>query len=62
MESPIGPKPVALVCPQCSTPINPAADSYTVCQYCGSNLVWNRQPTRPAEEKVVRGMRLKPFS
>ena len=68
MESTPGTKPVALICPQCSAPINPAAQNSTVCQYCGSNLVWNSPPAGsakqagPAEEKPVRGMHLRPLS
>jgi hypothetical protein len=71
MESTPGLKPVALACPQCSAPINPAAQNSTVCQYCGSNLVWNNPSPAQAghagqagqpQEKPVRGMHLKPFS
>ena len=57
------PRLTALHCPQCGAALAPLAETYIVCQYCGSSLVWNRAsqaaPDSPAN--VVRGMRLKQF-
>ncbi len=65
MASPHEPKPMALHCPQCGANLTPDASGYTVCQYCGSNLIWNRpdagaQGSQPVT--ALRGMRLKQFS
>mgnify|MGYP000054367471 CR=1 FL=1 len=56
-------QPSAARCPQCGAGVPPNAAGYTVCQYCGSSLVWSRQgvDTGKAQDAVVRGMRLKPF-
>ena len=43
----------------------PGVEGYIVCQYCGSNLIWNRQDlpvSEPQELVALRGMRLKQFS
>lgn len=54
------PNPVALKCPQCGGNIPPDLPGYTICQYCGSSLVWQRSPAgenMPAP--AARGMRMK---
>ncbi|NPV77801.1 MAG: hypothetical protein HPY59_15690 [Anaerolineae bacterium] len=53
--------PSAIKCPQCGANLIPGAEEYSVCQYCGSSLVWQRGGAGSAE-KAVRGMRLKLFS
>ena len=65
MAIPYEPGPVALHCPQCGANLAPDASGYIVCQYCGSNLIWNHPETGMAGLQpvtVMRGMRLKKFS
>jgi DNA-directed RNA polymerase subunit RPC12/RpoP len=65
MVSPNEPIPMALHCPQCGANLAPDASGYIVCQYCGSNLIWNRPDARahgPQPVTALRGMRLKQFS
>jgi hypothetical protein len=42
----------------------PNTARYTVCQYCGPSVIWNRggAEARGPQEAVVRGMRLRTFS
>lgn len=49
-------QPSAAQCPQCGASLPPTTEGYTVCQHCGSSLVWSH---RAAGETVVRGMRLR---
>ncbi|MGQ9600032.1 MAG: hypothetical protein ACUVWZ_11530 [Anaerolineae bacterium] len=62
MSSQDGPQVAALQCPQCGAALNPTAEAYLVCQYCGSSLVWNRPAGAPQASSIVRGMRLKQFT
>jgi len=64
MSMPSETKPVALRCPQCGGSLPPAAQGYTVCQYCGSSLVCGSRAgdAGATERAVVRGMRLKMFT
>ncbi len=57
-------QPVALQCPQCGGRLSPCREGYTICQYCGSSLVWPGQQARAeeAEKAVVRGLRLRRFT
>lgn len=52
---------IALQCPRCGANIQPSADGYMVCQYCGSNLIWSQAGERAGQPQggMVRGMRLK---
>ena len=60
--------PRTLQCPQCGASLPLAADHYTICQYCGSSLVWNQPGTEEgasvatAPQAVARGLRLKQFA
>jgi hypothetical protein len=65
MATPNEPKLDALHCPQCGANLNPDPGGYTVCQYCGSNIIWNRPEAGTAGSQpltALRGMRLKQFS
>ncbi len=65
MASPNEAGPVAVKCPQCGANIAPDASGYSVCQYCGSNLIWNHPEagaSGPQPVTAMRGMRLKQFS
>jgi hypothetical protein len=65
VSSPKEVNPIALKCPQCSADIKPGVENYTVCQYCGSSVIWNRQSgggeQATGENMAVRGMRLKQY-
>ena len=64
MSFPNAANPVALKCPQCGASLAAGAEGYTLCQYCGSSLIWNSSTpgTTATAEPAVRGMRLKPFT
>lgn len=64
MKSSSEAQPVALQCPQCSAHFTPSGEGYSVCQYCGSSLIWERPAAQAAETQtsVIRGMRLKQFT
>jgi hypothetical protein len=68
-------QPVALRCPQCgaqlAAQLAPSAAGCTICQYCGSSLVWAGGGIAPgvdgalpsgASGEAVRGLRLKQFT
>ncbi len=63
MSSPNEPRIAALKCPQCGADLQSLTETYIVCQYCGSSLVWNgaRQAAPESPPTAVRGMRLKQF-
>jgi hypothetical protein len=56
--------PSASQCPRCGANLPPGTLDFTVCQYCGTSLIWNRQQaeTGESQETVVKGLRLKLFS
>lgn len=64
MTSPSKTNPVALQCPQCGASLPASTEAYTICQYCGSSLIYDRrEPERGGmASTVVRGMRLKLFT
>jgi hypothetical protein len=65
MASPNEPEPVALHCPQCGANLPLNTSGYVVCQYCGSNLIWNSPEAGshgPPPVAALRGIRLKQFS
>ena len=64
MRSPNQTTPVALQCTQCGASLRPSTTGYTICEYCGSSLIWDREGADAGrtEEAVVRGMRLRLFT
>lgn len=61
MNTNSGSGPVVFKCPQCGGNLTPGIEDYTVCQYCGSSLIWQHGAAR-GEENAVRGIKLKMFS
>jgi len=63
-------QPAALKCPQCGGDLRPTAEAFTICQFCGSSVVYQQRAAgaagaaqdNPVEEKAVRGIRLKPLA
>jgi len=57
-------EPVALQCPQCGGRIRPSTEGFTICQYCGSNLIWPGHQAKAEEPaaSAVRGLRLRRFT
>ena len=51
-------------CPRCGANLPPDTLDFTVCQYCGTSLIWNRQQaeTGESQETVVKGLHLKLFT
>lgn len=61
---------VALKCPQCGAGLKPVPQTYIVCPYCGSHVIWNRatapQPAQPGAQpgeaastpSAVRGLQV----
>ena len=57
-------QPIALRCPQCGASLPHSTERYTICQFCGASLLWERpesQATSAEQAQVVRGIRLKEF-
>jgi hypothetical protein len=54
-------EPVALQCPQCGGRLRPSTEGFTICQYCGSSLVWTGHQVRAeeAETAAAHGLHLR---
>ena len=52
--------PVVCKCPQCGADLPREPGEFTICQYCGSSLIWQRSRGQ-GPEQPVRGIRLHMF-